>query len=246
MRGKVLLLLPCFARLVAAAVDPVRMVQLPWESGGGMPDEVQPETETTTRPRLGLVRRMAAAKSSQAPLQLPKAPEMPGATAESVYTERSSPVLLPLDSRASLAGGLPLVDKSSRTAVVREFEVDPKDIPAQPQRLALTSQTQQKAVSSTEVRGHPRMKAECEEFATWMKDSGIKGAHRVSMWKATCGQLVASGGASDKYKLMCDTLGEAVAGLEGQAYEDNPIETCKVVLRIFHDSGIGASPLEEA
>mmetsp|Transcript_63804 Transcript_63804/g.152157 ORF Transcript_63804/g.152157 Transcript_63804/m.152157 type:complete len:246 (+) Transcript_63804:67-804(+) len=229
--------------LSAAREDPQRMVQLPWE-GEAMPDEMQPQVppHASLKPTLSSHRsRNLAMVKAVTPESRPP-PQMPGAEPESALTDRSSAVVMPMGDRRELSGALPTVDHAGRIVVAETRSEDRmQSLPHDGRQIALRESASSAALSP----GPSKMQAQCEEFATWMKDEGIKGAHRVNMWKATCGQLVAAGGASQRYKLMCDTLSQAVGGLEGHVHEDDPVATCKVVLRIFADSGIGASPVEE-
>lgn len=83
-----------------------------------------------------------------------------------------------------------------------------------------------------------RMQKQCLQFAEWVKKQGAKGRQLVALWKSTCEPAVMSGTASEKYSLMCDTLGGEV-----QQFADNdewtPSLACRVVLRTLRDSGVG-------
>lgn len=74
----------------------------------------------------------------------------------------------------------------------------------------------------------------CLKFAKYTKEEGYKGVALVRVWKSTCEPGMLAGSATERYRLMCVSLGKAVEkfavkpdwGLE---------EMCDSVLATFHD-----------
>lgn len=97
---------------------------------------------------------------------------------------------------------------------------------------------------TTFTQGSPEMmKAKCVHFAGFLKGSGVSGTEFVRMWKGTCDPTVMSGKATPQYMAMCNALGGAANGF---ALDKgwSPEKVCEAVLRVFRDSGVGASPIQ--
>mmetsp|Transcript_88283 Transcript_88283/g.189545 ORF Transcript_88283/g.189545 Transcript_88283/m.189545 type:complete len:211 (-) Transcript_88283:85-717(-) len=75
---------------------------------------------------------------------------------------------------------------------------------------------------------------QCLNFARYVKGQGVQGGELVRVWKATCEPAVRSGRATERYRLMCNSLGGAVEPFAAQV--DYSVEqVCDSVLTIFHD-----------
>jgi len=75
---------------------------------------------------------------------------------------------------------------------------------------------------------------QCLKFARNMKAQGVAGAELVRVWKTTCEPAVESGVATERYKLMCNSLGGAVEPFAAQ-HDYDVMQLCDAVLTVFHD-----------
>ena len=66
------------------------------------------------------------------------------------------------------------------------------------------------------------------------KAKGVQGAELVRVWKATCEPAVESGMATERYKLMCNSLGGAVEPFAAQ-HDYDVMQLCDAVMTVFHD-----------
>lgn len=71
-------------------------------------------------------------------------------------------------------------------------------------------------------------------FARFVKSKEVTGVELVSTWKATCEPAVRSGRATERYRLMCNSLGGAVQPFASQV-DYNVEKLCDSVLAVFHD-----------
>lgn len=75
---------------------------------------------------------------------------------------------------------------------------------------------------------------QCLKFAKYTKEEGYKGVALVRVWKSLCEPSMLAGSATERYRLMCVTLGKAVekyAVMPSWTEED----ICDSVLATFHD-----------
>lgn len=84
--------------------------------------------------------------------------------------------------------------------------------------------------------------AQCLKFAAWAKAQQLKGEELVQTWKGTCLPAVQVGMANRKYAIMCEALGQAVQDFSSKP-DWAPEAACKVVVKVFRESGIGMSPV---
>merc|ERR1719238_63 len=75
---------------------------------------------------------------------------------------------------------------------------------------------------------------QCLKFARFVKTQDVTGTELVRVWKATCEPAVQSGRATERYKLMCNSLTGVLQPYATQA--DYDVEMlCDSVLAVFHD-----------
>jgi hypothetical protein len=84
------------------------------------------------------------------------------------------------------------------------------------------------------ARAKPKGWDQCLQFARFVRTKGASGVELVRVWKSTCEPAVRSGRASERYRLMCNSLGGAVEPFSHQA-DYNVEELCDAVLSVFHD-----------
>lgn len=74
---------------------------------------------------------------------------------------------------------------------------------------------------------------QCLHFAEQLKAKEVSGTEMVRVWKNTCQPAVLSGVASQRYKLMCDSLEGTVKPFSvGLDYDSERL--CEAVLTVFH------------
>jgi len=77
-------------------------------------------------------------------------------------------------------------------------------------------------------------KLKCVGSSRFLKAQGVTGMELVKTWKSTCEPAVSSGVATERYKVMCNSLGGAVEPFAGvQNYDVQKM--CDAVLTVFHD-----------
>jgi hypothetical protein len=81
----------------------------------------------------------------------------------------------------------------------------------------------------------------CLNFAQWVKGQNVQGPAFVHIWKSTCQPAISAGSATETYEAMCAALGGAVQKFADQDWQPNDV--CESILQVFHESGVGASPL---
>merc|ERR1719420_2269917 len=75
---------------------------------------------------------------------------------------------------------------------------------------------------------------QCLKFARFVKSQDVTGVELVRVWKSTCEPAVQSGRATQRYKLMCNSLSGVVEPYAAQI--DYDVEMlCDAVLAVFHD-----------
>lgn len=75
---------------------------------------------------------------------------------------------------------------------------------------------------------------QCLKFARYVKSQSVTGTDLVKVWKSTCEPAVNSGRATQRYKLMCNSLSGVVAPYAAQM--DYDVEMlCDSVLAVFND-----------
>lgn len=93
----------------------------------------------------------------------------------------------------------------------------------------------------------PKGWGQCLSFARYIKNQQVSGLEFVKTWQATCEPAVRSGRASQRYRLMCSSLGGAVTPFASQV-DYNIEQLCDTVLAVFHDltsadaQAVGAAP----
>jgi len=82
----------------------------------------------------------------------------------------------------------------------------------------------------------PRPKGwdQCLNFARFVRSKQVTGIELVRTWKSSCEPAVRSGRATERYRLMCNSLGGAVEPFSQQV-DYNVEQLCDAVLAVFHD-----------
>eukprot|EP00929_Paragymnodinium_shiwhaense_P086461 TRINITY_DN4697_c0_g1_i2.p1 TRINITY_DN4697_c0_g1~~TRINITY_DN4697_c0_g1_i2.p1 ORF type:complete len:497 (+),score=221.85 TRINITY_DN4697_c0_g1_i2:82-1572(+) len=82
----------------------------------------------------------------------------------------------------------------------------------------------------------PRPKGwdQCLNFARFVRSKQVTGIELVRVWKSSCEPAVRSGRATERYRLMCNSLGGAVEPFSQQV-DYNVEQLCDAVLAVFHD-----------
>ena len=75
---------------------------------------------------------------------------------------------------------------------------------------------------------------QCINFARLVKAKQVTGVELVKVWKSTCEPAVRSGRATDRYRVMCNSLSGAVEPFASQV-DYNVDQLCDTVLTVFHD-----------
>lgn len=75
---------------------------------------------------------------------------------------------------------------------------------------------------------------QCLKFARMIKAQGVTGVELIRVWKTTCEPAVESGMATERYKLMCNSLGGAVEPFAAQ-HDYDVMQLCDSVMTVFHD-----------
>jgi len=75
---------------------------------------------------------------------------------------------------------------------------------------------------------------QCLKFSRYIKSQDVTGVELVRVWKSTCEPAVQSGSATERYRLMCNSLGGAVEPYASQL-DYNVENLCDSVLAVFHD-----------
>merc|ERR1719299_226972 len=94
-------------------------------------------------------------------------------------------------------------------------------------------QTQTMAVQPTGVT-RPKGWDQCLKFARYIKSQDVTGVELVRVWKSTCEPAVQSGRATERYKLMCNSLSGVIEPYAAQIDYDVE-QLCDSVLAVFHD-----------
>lgn len=83
-------------------------------------------------------------------------------------------------------------------------------------------------------RTTPKGWDQCLKFARFVKTQDVTGVELVRVWKSTCEPAVQSGRATERYKLMCNSLSGVVEPYAAQIDYDVE-QLCDAVLAVFHD-----------
>jgi len=75
---------------------------------------------------------------------------------------------------------------------------------------------------------------QCMHFARYVKSKQVTGPELVRTWKGTCEPAVQSGRATERFRLMCNSLGGAVEPFASQV-DYNVEQLCDTVLVLFHE-----------
>lgn len=90
------------------------------------------------------------------------------------------------------------------------------------------------APPSTSARARPKGWDQCLRFTRHMKSKGVTGTELIKVWRGTCTPAITENRASERYKLMCNSLGGALTPFAAQI-DYNVDDLCDAVLAIFHD-----------
>mmetsp|Transcript_106334 Transcript_106334/g.184838 ORF Transcript_106334/g.184838 Transcript_106334/m.184838 type:complete len:363 (-) Transcript_106334:124-1212(-) len=115
-----------------------------------------------------------------------------------------------------------------------------------PRKVAALRQRSQQLASASASQlppGNAKMQAQCESYASFLKGQNVGGPDLVKAWSGTCMPAVHAGKATPKYSTMCSAL---VGAVEPFSLDTrwSPAEVCKAVVRVFKESGLGATPLQ--
>lgn len=105
--------------------------------------------------------------------------------------------------------------------------------PPSPQGRASPVALTQESKQPTGVT-RPKGWDQCLKFARYTKSQDITGTELVRVWKSTCEPAVQSGAATERYRLMCNSLSGAVEPYASQL-NYNVEALCDSVLSVFHD-----------
>jgi len=108
-----------------------------------------------------------------------------------------------------------------------------QETPARPAATAAMVQTKSASGQPTGVT-RPKGWDQCLKFARYIKAQDVTGVELVRVWKSTCEPAVQSGSATERYRLMCNSLGGAVGPFAAQL-DYNVENLCDSVLAVFHD-----------
>jgi len=113
--------------------------------------------------------------------------------------------------------------------------------PALHRQLSASNAT---ALLTSHVRTPPadRMKAQCLQYAQWMKAQNVQGPTLIKMWTTTCKPIIAAGAATGKMVSMCGNIAGSLANFTNNTLW-TPNAVCQAVLAHFVSSGVGASPI---
>mmetsp|Transcript_112769 Transcript_112769/g.177428 ORF Transcript_112769/g.177428 Transcript_112769/m.177428 type:complete len:329 (-) Transcript_112769:20-1006(-) len=75
---------------------------------------------------------------------------------------------------------------------------------------------------------------QCLKFARFVKSQDVTGMELIRVWKSTCEPAVESGRATERYKLMCNSLTGVIQPYSAQIDYDVE-QLCDAVLAVFHD-----------
>jgi len=94
--------------------------------------------------------------------------------------------------------------------------------------------TKSELESGTAGIAKPKGWDQCLKFARFVKTQDVTGLELVRVWKSTCEPAVQSGRATERYKLMCNSLSGVVEPYAAQIDYDVE-QLCDSVLAVFHD-----------
>merc|ERR1719454_752166 len=103
-------------------------------------------------------------------------------------------------------------------------------------KVATKSKSQSNSQSGLPIPGIVKPKGwdQCLKFARYVKAQEVTGVELVRTWKSTCEPAVQSGRATERYKLMCNSLSGVVEPYAAQI-DYNVEQLCDAVLAVFHD-----------
>jgi len=94
--------------------------------------------------------------------------------------------------------------------------------------------TKIKAPLSPSVVSRPKGWDQCLRFVREIKARGVMGLELVKVFKGTCMPAVIKNQATERFKLMCNSIGGALEPFTAQI-DYKPPDVCNAVLIIFHD-----------
>lgn len=95
-------------------------------------------------------------------------------------------------------------------------------------------QTSAEAGGASSGIAKPKGWDQCLKFARFVKTQDVTGLELVRVWKSTCEPAVQSGRATERYKLMCNSLSGVIEPYSAQIDYDVE-QLCDSVLAVFHD-----------
>merc|ERR1719502_1237070 len=111
--------------------------------------------------------------------------------------------------------------------------------PMHTQKKSLVAAKTQVMTKTEMQSGHagiakPKGWDQCLKFARFVKAQDVTGVELVRVWKSTCEPAVQSGRATERYKLMCNSLSGVIEPYAAQL-DYNVENLCDSVLAVFHD-----------
>jgi len=103
--------------------------------------------------------------------------------------------------------------------------------------LAASGAGQAPAMVSGSI-ARPKGWDQCLSFARYVKDREVTGVELVKVWQATCEPAVRSGRATERFRLMCNSVAGVVQPFASQV-DYNIEQLCDSVLAVFHDITAG-------
>lgn len=96
---------------------------------------------------------------------------------------------------------------------------------------------------STSARTRPKGWDQCLRFTRNIKARGVTGTELVKVWQGTCTPAIDAGQATQRFQLMCNSLGGALEPFAAQI-DYNVGDLCEAVLAVFHDvTAVDAKPV---
>lgn len=175
--------------------------------------------------------------------------ELPDPVAAKVGQSRSSVVTAGLESTSKEDLQRVQAGDVEINRPVTQSRKRPRRLLHRPRPLAVLHQHAQQKTSaslhslSQQPPGNAKMQAQCVAYASFLKGQNVVGPDLVKAWSGTCMPAVHEGKANPKYSTMCSAL---VGAVEPFALDSawSPEKVCEAVVRVFKESGLGATPLQ--
>lgn len=129
--------------------------------------------------------------------------------------------------------------------LLQSSKAPPDQVPSvEPRRQHIQSLVATRTAAATAAAQAPSMVGgglakpkgwdQCLHFARYVKEREVSGVELVKTWQATCQPAVRSGRASERYRMMCNSMAGAIEPFAAQA-DYNIEQLCDTVLALFHD-----------